>query len=37
MFDVICIGAALIDMVARVERHPIEDDEVDWDKDFSDV
>jgi len=28
MFDVICIGAALVDMVARVERHPIEDDEV---------
>jgi len=27
-FDVICIGAALVDMVARVERHPIEDDEV---------
>lgn len=27
-FDVICIGAALIDMVARVERHPKEDDEV---------
>lgn len=28
MFDVICIGAALVDMVARVKRHPIEDDEV---------
>ncbi|MHA1688864.1 MAG: carbohydrate kinase family protein [Promethearchaeota archaeon] len=28
IFDVICIGAALIDMVARVERHPLEDDEV---------
>ena len=28
MFDVICIGAALVDMVARVNRHPIEDDEV---------
>ncbi|MFX1409338.1 MAG: carbohydrate kinase family protein [Promethearchaeota archaeon] len=27
-FDVICIGAALVDMVAKVERHPIEDDEV---------
>ncbi|MHA1804907.1 MAG: carbohydrate kinase family protein [Promethearchaeota archaeon] len=27
-YDVICIGAALIDMVARVERHPLEDDEV---------
>jgi ribokinase len=27
-FDVICIGAALIDMVARVERHPDSDDEV---------
>jgi len=26
--DVICIGAALIDMVAQVERHPKEDDEV---------
>ncbi|MHA1491641.1 MAG: carbohydrate kinase family protein [Promethearchaeota archaeon] len=26
--DVICIGAALIDMVAQVERHPLEDDEV---------
>jgi len=27
-FDVICIGAALVDMIARVERHPEEDDEV---------
>lgn len=27
-FDVICIGAALVDMVAQVERHPAEDDEV---------
>ena len=27
-FDVICIGAALVDMVAKVERHPVEDDEV---------
>ncbi len=27
-FDVICIGAALVDMVAQVERHPLEDDEV---------
>jgi len=27
-FDVICIGAALVDMVAQVERHPKEDDEV---------
>ncbi|MFW9987968.1 MAG: carbohydrate kinase family protein [Candidatus Odinarchaeota archaeon] len=27
-FDVICIGAALIDMVAKIERHPIEDDEI---------
>ncbi len=26
--DVICIGAALVDMVANVERHPLEDDEV---------
>ncbi len=26
--DVICIGAALVDMVAQVERHPLEDDEV---------
>ncbi len=28
IFDVICIGAALIDIVAQVERHPLEDDEV---------
>jgi len=27
-FDVICIGAALVDMVAQVERLPLEDDEV---------
>ncbi len=27
-FDVICIGAALIDIVASVDRHPLEDDEV---------
>jgi ribokinase len=27
-YDVICIGAALVDMVAKVERHPLEDDEV---------
>lgn len=26
--DVICIGAALVDMVAQVERHPQDDDEV---------
>ncbi|MFX1388912.1 MAG: carbohydrate kinase family protein [Promethearchaeota archaeon] len=26
--DVICIGAALIDMVAKVERYPLDDDEV---------
>ena len=26
--DVTCIGAALVDMVARVQRHPEEDDEV---------
>ena len=26
--DVICIGAALVDMVAKVERHPLNDDEV---------
>lgn len=26
--DVICIGAALVDIVAKIERHPIEDDEV---------
>jgi ribokinase len=28
IFDVICIGAALVDMVAQVERHPSGDDEV---------
>ncbi|MBY8983511.1 MAG: carbohydrate kinase family protein [Candidatus Lokiarchaeota archaeon] len=28
IFDVICIGAALVDIVAQVERHPEEDDEV---------
>ncbi|MFX1500890.1 MAG: carbohydrate kinase family protein [Promethearchaeota archaeon] len=27
-FDVICIGAALIDIVAKIERHPIQDDEI---------
>lgn len=27
-FDVICIGAALVDIIAKIERHPIEDDEV---------
>lgn len=27
-FDIICIGAALVDIVAQVERHPGEDDEV---------
>ena len=27
-YDVICAGAALVDMVAKVERHPLEDDEV---------
>jgi ribokinase len=27
-FDVICIGAALVDMIAQVERHPEDDDEV---------
>ena len=27
-FDVICIGAALVDMVAQVARHPEDDDEV---------
>ncbi len=27
-FDVICSGAALVDMVAKVERHPLDDDEV---------
>ena len=28
IFDVICIGAALVDMIAQVERHPEDDDEV---------
>jgi len=28
IFDVICIGAALVDIVAQVERHPSDDDEV---------
>ncbi|MFX0081374.1 MAG: carbohydrate kinase family protein [Candidatus Hodarchaeota archaeon] len=28
IFDVICIGAALVDMVAQVERYPEDDDEV---------
>ncbi|MHA1148121.1 MAG: carbohydrate kinase family protein [Promethearchaeota archaeon] len=28
IFNVICLGAALVDMVAKVERHPLEDDEV---------
>jgi len=27
-FEVVCIGAALVDMVAQVERHPNDDDEV---------
>lgn len=27
-FDTICVGAALVDMVAQVARHPKEDDEV---------
>ncbi|MBD3197039.1 MAG: hypothetical protein GF317_18440 [Candidatus Lokiarchaeota archaeon] len=27
-YDVICVGAALIDMIAEVKRHPSEDDEV---------
>lgn len=27
-FDVICIGAALVDMVAKVDREPLDDDEV---------
>ncbi|MHA1473400.1 MAG: carbohydrate kinase family protein [Promethearchaeota archaeon] len=27
-FDVICIGAALVDMIAQVVRHPSDDDEV---------
>jgi ribokinase len=28
IFDVICIGAALVDMIAQVVRHPYDDDEV---------
>ena len=28
IFDVICIGAALVDMIAQVVRHPLDDDEV---------
>ena len=28
IFDVICIGAALVDMIAQVVRHPFDDDEV---------
>jgi sugar/nucleoside kinase (ribokinase family) len=28
IFDVICIGAALVDMVAQVVRHPAEDDDL---------
>ena len=28
IFDVICIGAALVDMIAQVARHPFDDDEV---------
>jgi len=28
IFDVICIGAALVDMIAQVVRHPANDDEV---------
>ena len=28
IFDVICIDAALVDIVAQVVRHPAEDDEV---------
>jgi len=28
IFDVICVGAALVDMVAQVERYPENDDEV---------
>jgi len=28
IFDIVCIGAALIDMVAQVERFPSDDDEV---------
>lgn len=27
-YDVICLGAALVDMVAKVARHPLDDDEV---------
>lgn len=27
-YDVICSGAALVDMVAKVERHPLDDDEI---------
>ena len=27
-YDVICSGAALVDMIAKVERHPLDDDEV---------
>ncbi|NVM35365.1 MAG: carbohydrate kinase family protein [Candidatus Lokiarchaeota archaeon] len=27
-FDVICIGAALVDIIAKIKRHPIEDDEI---------
>ncbi len=26
--DVICIGAALVDIIAKIKRHPLEDDEV---------
>ena len=26
--DVICIGAALVDMIAKIKRHPVDDDEV---------
>lgn len=26
--DVICIGAALVDIIAKIERHPLDDDEV---------
>jgi len=28
IFDVICIGAALVDFIAQVERHPSDDDKV---------
>ena len=28
IFDVICIGAALVDIIAQVVRHPLDDDEV---------